>query len=237
MQIGPPHGGCCYALVCELSCSCNLTTLISSLCPHLLSLRRTYSKLHMVLNLLCLAFSAAGLFAIFSNKNLLGKPHFTSYHSYAGLAAMASYLGAAAYVRDQLHCRSCCWVLLLGVGCCSVRLPCCLLSCHALCSCAPPPFFIYLISHCLVWCLCSYQGLYLACGRGSKVRWLWFNPLHKNGGALAFLLGAFAALLGMQSAWATRVLGDTLSIALSAAIAAIVALNYSSIIPSFSQST
>lgn len=233
MQIGSPHGGC-YALVCELSCSCNLNTLISSLCPRLLSLRRTYSKLHMVLNLLCLAFSAAGLFAIFSNKNLLGKPHFTSYHSYAGLAAMASYLGAAAYVREQLHCRSCCCVLLVAVlACPAASFP----VTHFAAVHLPPSSYISSLTAWFGTRLCSYQGLYLACGRGSKVRWLWFNPLHKNGGALAFLLGAFAALLGMQSAWATRVLGDTLSIALSAAIAAIVALNYSSIIPSFSQST
>jgi hypothetical protein len=43
------------------------------------------------------ACAAAGLWAIYTNKNNFGKPHFTSRHSRLGLLALAAYAGGLGY--------------------------------------------------------------------------------------------------------------------------------------------
>ena len=56
------------------------------------ALRKVLAVSHGVTNIALVAVSAVGFWAIFQNKNLHGKAHFTSWHSWAGLATLALWL-------------------------------------------------------------------------------------------------------------------------------------------------
>ena len=61
------------------------------------------TKIHGSLMAGALAVAFFGLYVIYTNKNLLKKPHFTSWHSWLGLAALGLYLMLFAVGVAGLH--------------------------------------------------------------------------------------------------------------------------------------
>ena len=63
----------------------------------------TNTKNHGILGSLGLLFSLGGLYAIYHNKNLYERPHFTTYHGQFGLAFIVSSVGAGLVGAVVLH--------------------------------------------------------------------------------------------------------------------------------------
>jgi hypothetical protein len=61
------------------------------------------TKNHGMLSMLGVALSLGGVFAIYYNKNLWGKEHFTSTHGKAGLAVVVASIGAGLVGSIFLH--------------------------------------------------------------------------------------------------------------------------------------
>lgn len=61
------------------------------------------TKLHAIFAWLGIFCTMGGLYAIYNNKNIMGRPHLTSYHSYAGISAAVSALGLGLVGSIVLH--------------------------------------------------------------------------------------------------------------------------------------
>ena len=63
----------------------------------------TNTKLHGILSSLGVVLSLGGLYAIYQNKNLYERPHFTSYHGKAGVGLVVGAIGAMMVGGVFLH--------------------------------------------------------------------------------------------------------------------------------------
>jgi hypothetical protein len=61
------------------------------------------AQLHAMLSWLGLFCTFGGLYAIYRNKNNMGRPHLTSWHSWVGISAAISALGLGLVGSIVLH--------------------------------------------------------------------------------------------------------------------------------------
>jgi len=127
----------------------------------------TNVQMHSSLNDCAIVLCMIGLYAIYSRKEDLGKPHFTSWHAWAGMMTLAGFLLNAAHGTLRT-------MRLLGGN----------------------------------------------VNKSSQtLQWIWVSQFHRIAGVLSHIVGTFALVLGLYSAWGIATLGTPIATVLSAMVA------------------